>query len=351
MRLLSAALLLLALAACGEDGEATPPGDARASDAGPIGPDAAVLDTPANTWTWVAFPGTTCGNGSPAGIAINRAAAGEKLFVYFQGGGACWSGDTCFVAKTSIHIEDTLDGAAVVREAAMLDTLRGAALPETTAVYVPYCTGDLHAGARRTEYAVGGAMRAVHHTGATNVDRFVERLAATLPGATTVWLSGSSAGGYGATLDFHRFAQAWPDAQVHLLQDSAPFVPPMREFEMWQSAWDVQYPPGCPTCATDFGAVIDAIATAHPTSRIGLLHYDNDAVIRAYFGYAASLVPASNALLDAHYGAANTRAFMLAGGGHTMFGGLATIMHPSGTTLAAWFLQWLNGDPAWTTLR
>lgn len=337
---ISASLCALLLAACGDDGGAGP------RDAAP---DAAAIDTPPNTWTWVPFPGTTCGNGTPAGIGVHRSTTSDDLFVYFSGGGACWDGPTCFVQKSSIHIEDTYDAATLAAEVAFLQPDRSDPnnpLSRATFVYVPYCTGDLHAGVQTRTYPVGGVDRTVHHTGATNTQQFVERLRATLPGAATIYLAGSSAGGYGATLNFHRFASAWPAAQVHLLQDSSPFVEVRSNYAAWQGAWELQFPPGCSDCAASFPSVVGAVAAAHPSARIGLLHFDNDAVIRSYFGYPDSLVPATDALLAAQYARPNTKFFVQPGDGHTMIGGLATI-----PGLGPWVAQWVLGDPAWTSVR
>jgi hypothetical protein len=195
------------------------------------------------------------------------------------------------------------------------------------------------------------AAHVVHHVGATNTQAFVDALAVTVPDAQHVWVSGSSAGGYGATLNFHRFTDAWPAAEVHLLQDSSPFLPVLGNFDVWQSDWSLQFPPGCNGCTTSFPSVVDTVAVAHPSSRIGLLHYDDDAVVKAFFGYTGSLLPATDALLANQYAHANTRYFVLAGSNHTLLGGAATLVTPGGVRLSDWLAQWVVGDPAWASAR
>ncbi|MEJ7600933.1 MAG: pectin acetylesterase-family hydrolase [Kofleriaceae bacterium] len=351
MRLASliAALLAGLAAACGGGSPSTPDGR----------PDANVIpiDTPANVWTWVEIPGTKCANGTPAGFGVNRSTVGPDLFVFFQGGGACWDGPTCFVTKTSSHIEDTYTAATLAMEgyAGTVDHTPAAnPLAQATYIYIPYCTGDLHAGAMQRDYDVNGQLRSVAHVGATNSQIFADTLRAAFPDARTVWLAGSSAGGYGATLNMHRFVDAYPGAAVHLLQDSSPFVPVLANYATWQSSWMLQYPPGCTDCTTSFPAVVDAVAAANPSSRIGLLHYDDDVVIRAYFGYAATagaLVPATDELLANQYDRPTTKAFVLAGAGHTMLSQIGAITGPNGVKLADWVLQWVTGDAAWATVR
>jgi hypothetical protein len=233
------------------------------------------------------------------------------------------------------------DGPAVV-------SLDGSVLAPLDYVFVPYCTGDIHAGSNVMSYGSAGT---VHHTGATNTQAFVETLQRAFPGAANIYVLGSSAGGYGATMNFHRFTAAWPSASVHLLQDSSPFVPFVTNYSTLQAAWQIQFPPGCTGCGSDFTSAFDAVATAHPNSRIGLLTFDDDATVSAYFGYTTSLVPATMELVDDHYTQPLTKAFVVAGTSHTMLGGLSTITAMNGELAGTWVTQWLVGDPSWATVK
>ncbi len=342
MRLLSFALL----AACHAPANGGPGPDAGAPS------DSGVIDTTPNQWVWVEIPGSTCANGTPAGFGINRAASGNDLFVYFQGGGACWDANTCFVLKTAINTTTTYGPANLATDVAVLEIDRSwnAALANANLVFVPYCTADLHAGTNVKDYMVAGQMP-IHHTGGTNTQLFVDALHATFPDAANVWVSGSSAGGYGATLNFLRFADAWPTAKLSLLEDSSPFIPVYANYGSWQSAWNLAFPTGCADCASDLTAAFDTIVAAEPDSRVGLLTWDDDATITAYFGYTGPIDEAQSALIAGHFDHARTHAFELAGTNHTMLGQLATLAQPSGgITLDAWVTQWLTGDDAWATV-
>ncbi|HEY4244896.1 MAG TPA: pectin acetylesterase-family hydrolase [Kofleriaceae bacterium] len=330
-----AALLLVLVAACG--------GSSNAADGAAA--DAPAIDTPENTWTWVPIAGTFCGNGTEAGIGVNRTSASQDLLVYFEGGGACWDYDSCFTQNLAVNIDITYDAAKFASDIGATPLERGGPFANATFVFVPYCTGDLHAGQHVATYE----DKMVHHVGATNTAAFVAALQASFPGAQHVWVAGSSAGGYGATLNLDRFTSAWPTADVPLLQDSSPFVPPLANYDAWQTSWDLQYPPGCNGCATNFSSVISTLVAANPSSRIGLLTYNNDAVVSAYFGYT-SLVDATNTLVANEYSGPTAHVFELAGTSHTMLGGLATIVAPSGTSLATWVTQWATADAAWANL-
>ena len=340
-----AAALILLFAACGST---------TTADDQP-GPDAAsnAITAPPNTWTWIPMPGTTCANGTPAGFGINfPATPSADLFVYFQGGGACWDELTCFTLKSAINIETTYDAAKLAADlnGAQADRSAGNVFGRALLVWVPYCTGDLHAGIETRAYGT----HTVHHTGATNTQHFIDALKATLPDATRIWVAGSSAGGFGATFNQHRFAAAWPTVDVHVLQDSSPYVPVLTAYATWQNAWSLQFPPNCTGCTTSLPNVVDAVTSAHPRSRVALLTYDDDAVIKQYFGYSAtagSLVPATNSLLANQYDLPSTHAFVIAGTAHTMFGQIGTLVGPGGVRLSDWITQWANGDAAWTTVR
>jgi Pectinacetylesterase len=333
---------LVVLAAC-HDPAATSDGG-KTVDANPL------LTTP-NEWVWVPIDGTTCANGTTAGFGLDRAAtAGGALFVYFEGGGACWDTATCTAnPPVAVNLDVTYSAAKLATDVTALtvDRTVGAPLDTANFVFVPYCTGDLHAGTTITTYPNGPT---IHHTGGTNTQAFVDALAGAFPDAPTLWITGSSAGGYGATLDFHRFTNAWPSAGVHLLEDSSPFIPFVANYDKLQTAWAIAFPPGCTNCATTLTSAFDAVAAAHPTSRLALMTWDNDATIAAYFGYTTSLAPVQDDLITNHFDHANTHVFEATGTSHTMFGQLATITS-HGVRLSDWVTQWLVGDAAWATVR
>ncbi|MCX5741533.1 MAG: pectin acetylesterase-family hydrolase [Proteobacteria bacterium] len=341
--------LAVVMFSCGGD-------DAPGAGDAPIGGiDAPGL--PRNVWTWLDIPGNTCANGTPTGIGINLPPEpSDELFVYFEGGGACWDFATCFTLKSAVNIETAYDAATLAANlnGAQADRSPGNVFKNATLVWVPYCTGDLHAGIETRTYTSGPTSHEVHHVGATNTQHIVDALHAMQPSATHVWIGGSSAGGYGATLNHHRFAAAWPTLDVPVLQDSSPFVPVLAAYATWRTAWSLQYPPGCTGCDTNLTNVVDTIVAAHPDARLGLLHYDDDAVIKQYFGYGVgtgALVPATNELLANHYNHSSTKAFVIAGQNHTMFGQLGTLVGPGGVTLSSWVTQWATGDAAWATVR
>src|SRR4051812_15534557 len=196
-----------------------PDGGAGMVDAGPL------PGTPGG-WTWVDVPGMDCDDGSPTGVAVNPApGGGGDLFIYFMGGGACWDASTCFVLNTSVHGpfgQAQWDGTGAPSVAHALDRTRATnPFRDMSYVFVPYCTGDLHAGSNVATYDVLGP-RPFAHVGRRNVEALLPRLRATWPAPTRVVISGSSAGGFGATLNYDLFRRAYRDAQVALIDDAGP---------------------------------------------------------------------------------------------------------------------------------
>jgi hypothetical protein len=388
-------------------------GDAGDADGGSLAPDAGPITSPAAQWVWVPVEGSQCASGATAGLGLNRAEEGDELFIYLQGGGACWNqgscvpsllqygplcdyGTVCFVdaaggqRPTSVYVTHpdpfpsdgggafpselaTVAGSAVFNRADPANPFRRASY-----VFIPYCTGDLHGGAAdRTysyKYGLFDPVRqyTVHFAGAANMDRYLARLAATFPGARRIWLTGSSAGGYGATLNFERVQRAFPDAEVHLLADSSPFVP-TPHWETWRDTWSLQLPSGCADCDGGFPQVMEHLAASYPSRRMGLLSYDRDRVI-AWFLYAP---PGLQNYVDPPLGTFNQRLielegryvahpnvhyFVVPGEEHVLLGGYGVMLadggetapKPSrdgGTTLKEFMNAWAEGDGGWSSHR
>src|SRR5690606_4374057 len=91
---------------------------------------------------------------------------------------------------------------------------------EWSYAYVPYCTGDVHAG-DRDGVDVGGAVRTFR--GYRNMTRYLERLVPTFPNVQRVLLTGVSAGGFGSAFNFAQVKNAFGQAvDVVLVDDSGP---------------------------------------------------------------------------------------------------------------------------------
>ncbi len=218
-------------------------------------PGAAPISVPTGTWSFVPIDGAKCANGSATGIGLRPAPNARQLFIFFEGGGACADGDTCWGnapgGASNLNGYNATQFATEPRltQFPYFDQATGSRNPFAGMhmAMVPYCTGDIHGGTVvRTLAVTGAASRETHFVGAINVERALARLAATYPALDAVWVLGTSAGGGGATLHYERIRRAF-GARTHLLIDSAPGFADGDQARQW-AVWGLQ--PPCAGCAT-----------------------------------------------------------------------------------------------------
>jgi hypothetical protein len=358
--------LALVLAACGGAEEAPTSGGGGGGGAGggAIG-DSTMgrIDAPPLEWTYVPFSDAHCANGGPAGIAVNPSEKSKGLLVFFMGGGACWDYETCYVDNLAFDFQNGYSQANFDAERVVI--LAGGVFdrsdPKNTFkdysfVYVPYCTGDVHAGSNpHQQYQDRVAM----HVGGSNFVKFMKRIQPTFPDADRVTVTGISAGGFGAGFNFWRVREAYPSAKVNLLDDSgpplpAPYLKPDLE-QTWRTVWnlDASFPPGCTGCETSFDALFDYYAKEYPTSRVGLLSYMNDSTISFFFQISKQeMADGLDALAAKSFDPnPSARYFFEAGDKHVLSLFNLPSVTQNGVALEEWIRQMNEDDPAWTSVH
>ncbi len=189
-------------------------------------------------------------------------------------------------------------------------------------VYVPYCTGDIHAGDNTVMY--GG--KPAKHSGYKNVSAYLERIVPTFPNADRVILSGASAGGFGAALNWWQTQEAFGKIRVDMLDDSGtpmpPSIPIASEAE-WRKQWNLAatFPPGCTECATRIDGILGFYAKTYPDHRGALMSYTKDSVLPTFFGitqdkFAMGLEEQATTQFDP---SPNLRYFIYTGSGHVLW--------------------------------
>ncbi len=320
------------------------------------------ITAPADTWTWVPFPDSACGNGAPTGIGVNLHPGSHRLLIFMQGGGGCWDALTCYGARTAANLASGYGASDFASESAGLSSLmfydRSAARNpwrDANLVYVPYCTGDIHGGDRIVEYVWAGQHHVTFHVGARNLDAFLARLTLTFPSVDRVTLSGASAGGFGAGLNWERVANAFPRARVDLIDDSGPPIrPPDARWLAIRDGWNLQFPAGCAGCRDNLEELFTYYGTRFPPpARLALLSYTNDPTISTYFGittdqFRTELLDVAHRRIDP---IANAHVFVAEGTSHVLLTGLATLRGPGGVALLDWLTQMDSDDAAWTSVR
>lgn len=239
------------------------------------------LDVPPLEWTYVEVPGTRCMNGEVAGFAVSHNPDSSDVMIYLEGGGACFN-DTCDFTAFSIPFVPPIDG---------IFSRDNAANPvkDWTMIYVPYCTGDIHAG--DAEQELGGQLR--QFRGYTNITTYLKQWVPSFP-TERVLLTGISAGGFGAALNATQVADAYGEAvELTVVDDSGPplsndVIAPCLQTR-FRETWNLDGTvlDACPQCdpedfATDF---LDYVISAYPQVRFGLFSNTSDAVISTYMGF------------------------------------------------------------------
>ena len=202
-------------------------------------------------------------------------------------------------------------------------------------------------------YDANNPNRKLFHKGRANLAEFLTRLQPTFATVQHLYLTGSSAGAFGAQLNYQQVAAAFPSAEVHVLADSGQMINPTAALlSAWVTSWGLVNPSGCTDCLTDFTRFPAFLSQNHPTRRFALLAYTQDQTLRQFFGAtAAEYEMKTRALLAARYDpTANAKYFLLAGSSHTMLGSLFSITAPGGPTLATWVTRWKDGDAAWANV-
>lgn len=321
-------------------------------------PDSGIVTTgpivaPNEQWTWVPFPTAVCANGSATGIGINPSTTSTDIVVYMEGGGACWNQLTCvnFPVASNLQGYGAMDFARDgIRNAGAFNRTN-VANPFRTAsfVYIPYCTGDVHTGDTRAAYGI-------EHRGAANVRAYLARLRETFPGSRKIFLTGTSAGGYGVQLNYHRFAEAFPMAEIHALADSAQMINPMDPARLaeWVAAWNVADPPGCTGCTTNFNLVPGWLSSTYPNRRFALLAFSRDNVLNQFFGYdqTAFEMATTTLLMSQYQNKPNLKYYVVdpAAPTHVMLDEIFT-RTAGGVPLSLFMQQWVTGDAAWANVR
>jgi hypothetical protein len=182
-------------------------------------------NTPAESTWQVIEPGgdTQCSDGSPYKFHI-KPGKKDKLFVFLNGGGACWNGQTCdvrakrkaFVPRADLPHNDPNQHQGIFE----LDNPENP-VKDWTMVFAPYCTGDVHLGAANRKYVSADKHEfEINHAGVANTHAVLTWIENNMSPDKVV-ISGASAGALAAPIYAGSAAMLFPNADVLSFADGA----------------------------------------------------------------------------------------------------------------------------------
>jgi hypothetical protein len=316
---------------------------------------------PAPGWTWVDVPGSACNDGTPTGYGVHTSASSQDLLVVLEGGGQCFDWETCFViADLEVGPSGARDFAKHSKGFTGVLAWNDAANPyhDWNVVYVPYCTGDFHSGQNVTTYtSPAGEKRTFRHVGRTNLDLYLPRWKAAFPRVSRLVVSGMSAGGYGATLEYGTIRDALAPRASHLVDDSGPMLPadaiPQHDRAAMVDAWklDLVLDPACggKACREDFSLLPSKLAERYPNDRMALVSaIRDDDITRNWHLTPDRFEGALTAHAQALDKTERFRTFLFPGTTHM------TLRHPerfsaNGEPLATWLREQVDDAPGWAS--
>ncbi|MFQ5459745.1 MAG: pectin acetylesterase-family hydrolase [Anaerolineae bacterium] len=316
-------------------------------------------------WDTIHLEGATCGRGAPFAYFLNPAPDPDAgLFIWLMGGGACLKDGlpppgAAGIAR-QLHCM-TYTNFAGPTDAMHLWTAafpyfrRVAANPyaDYTWVFVPYCTGDIHAGQMTDAYDYDPSPDAtfdVVHRGHLNVVAVLDDVARRYSVDRHVVLTGSSAGGFGAIFNFPEAMGRWPSA---VLLPDAGIAPPVEDSLMAREGERVAARWGTDKILPDYCATQDCLADTMHLLAAHAAHYDGRAAKWRPFGYLqgqqdgvlADYLEISRCSYEMGLrrgfqdaaGLTNLRAYLPATSQHTFLAGLDGYVSASGVQMLEWF--------------
>jgi hypothetical protein len=255
----------------------------------------------ADKWTWVPFSGALCRDGSSTGIGVNLGTS-KNLMIFLEGGGACFNFQTCSQNESSFHESDfqtltTSNWRSYQVNVGVFDRTNAQnPVQDWSYVYVPYCTGDVHAG--NNVSAVPDVPGMQHFVGAANIALYLDRVVPTFSDSKQVLLAGMSAGGFGTAVNYGQVAEAFGKTPVTMLDDSGPFMEDPFLAACLQNQirtlWGLDKTviaacgADCSKPASVFLDYVDHVATKYPNVGFGLADSTDDNTITVFFGFGAS---------------------------------------------------------------
>lgn len=296
-----------------------------------VNPDSslpALTDLPQN-WTKIEPAGDTrCAHNTPYAFWVHPGTT-NKVIIYFQGGGGCYSAETCGLAGSYKDAVTDNDNPAYTTSGIFNFNRPENPFREYTMVFVPYCTGDVHAGNRAETYTTqSGHTFDIYHRGYVNAHTALNWVYDNFEQPDSIFITGCSAGSIGSILHTPHVIQHYPETAVIQLGDSGGGL---TSYILWDIDADYDagdyFPSWIPNMQEKIAhsftvsAFTIAVANYYPTYIFAQYNAANDSTQRRYFiadggaeeDFAAAL---QASLTEIHNNSNNFRSYTAEGERH-----------------------------------
>jgi hypothetical protein len=293
----------------------------------------------------------------------------NRLVVYFDGGGACWDDITCSVPRLAngrgegdgFYKAELMPGDDPTRMSGIFDHNNPRnPVRDWSFVFIPYCTGDVHAGSNTARYSDPdtGETYTVQHRGADNFRAVLAWMRENFAAPEQILVAGSSAGAYGAATHFARIRDAFPSGRAAMIGDAGQGVTTPDFLERRNGNWRYELPEsvfGRRAHLTTDDDVVGRLAAHFTGDRFAQYTTAHDRTQSAFY----ALMGAQNACggwsermagdLARRQTAANFRSYLAAGASHTILRSpLFYAEQSGGAPFAEWLAAMLNEGDGWT---
>jgi len=304
--LVGSLVLVLGLVGCGSDinssggSGGTAGSGGQAGSGGEAGGGGGAPFEPPAFGQWVKYEpeGTVCSDGSQYAFYVEFSETSDNVIVFFMGGGGCWDYESCVSggARGAANPNGLPDDYANVHMTVEgLDFSVNAVYPllnqnpsvspmaDWNKVFVPYCTGDVYSGSTDNVYEDPDGIEeptTVRHQGHTNVVAMTEMLNGMFQTVPKMFVSGCSAGGAGAIVNYYFLRTGIEGVERgYLLDDSGPIFPSREATsrsallheevrDVWNAAALIDKAPESELLNDDFGALSRVLADEFPDDRL-----------------------------------------------------------------------------------
>lgn len=302
---------------------------------------------------------TACAHGSDYSFWF-RPGDPERVAIYFEGGGACWLGENCALDRNPTYDPAVDDSDAPPSEGIFDYEEPTNPIRSWSALYIPYCTGDVHLGSATVSYflpahdSLPASSVVIRHQGDTNARAALDWLYERVVRPTEVLVTGVSAGSLGSAVHAHDVATHYSDARVTQLGDaSGGYRAPeaaARVLRTWGGETTLQRFEGLDAAHATFETFYTDEAMHNDNLRMAQINYHEDEVQLGFLQLlGVSDVPLIE-LLDANLdeiamASPSFRAYMLPGSEHGIIRSDAFYSASvDGVTLRDWTAALLAGN-------